>query len=66
MNKKTLKQAVNRFTSRKGLSKNPVMLFEHDRRQVIGKWQDIAIKDNQLVAIPLFDHEDEKHTTAQV
>lgn len=37
---------------------NPVMLFNHDINQVIGKWTNIQKIDDKLVAEPEFDEED--------
>jgi HK97 family phage prohead protease len=43
---------LNRFKS------NPVMLYEHDSKRVIGRWADIKREDQKLTAIPEFDTED--------
>jgi len=37
---------------------NPVMLYQHDPNQVIGRWENIRIDNNQLMASPVFDVED--------
>jgi HK97 family phage prohead protease len=37
---------------------NPVMLFNHVRGNVIGKWNNARIENNQLVGEPEFDDED--------
>ena len=38
--------------------KNPVMLYNHNPLQVIGKWENIDIFGDQLIAEPVFDMED--------
>ncbi|NMA73133.1 MAG: hypothetical protein GX963_03030 [Bacteroidales bacterium] len=38
--------------------KNPVMLFEHNRANVIGLWEDIRKEHNKLTAVPKFDTDD--------
>jgi len=38
--------------------KNPVMLYNHNPLQVIGKWDSIAVENEQLVAEPVFDMND--------
>lgn len=38
---------------------NPVMLYNHNPERVIGRWEDVAIKNNRLEADPVFDTEDE-------
>ena len=43
---------LERFTE------NPVMLYEHDPEKVIGRWENISIDNNRLVATPVFDTED--------
>ena len=35
--------------------KNPVMLYMHDDGDVIGKWQNLQIKDGKLIAEAVFD-----------
>lgn len=35
--------------------KNPVMLHNHDRDQLIGKWEDLKTEGDELTAIPIFD-----------
>jgi HK97 family phage prohead protease len=37
---------------------NPVMLYEHDPEKVIGRWENIRIEKNRLVATPVFDTDD--------
>lgn len=37
---------------------NPVMLYEHNSKNVIGRWTDIKKEDHKLTAIPEFDMED--------
>ena len=37
---------------------NPVMLYEHDPKNVIGRWTDIQKENQRLTAIPEFDTED--------
>jgi HK97 family phage prohead protease len=37
---------------------NPVMLYEHDPKNVVGRWTDIRKEDHGLTAIPEFDTED--------
>jgi len=37
---------------------NPIMLYEHDPLNVIGRWTDIQINDDKLTAVPEFDTED--------
>lgn len=42
-----------------GFKKNPVMLFMHDRYYMpIGKWDNIRIEGEKLIADPVFDEED--------
>ncbi|MDR1381769.1 MAG: HK97 family phage prohead protease [Tannerella sp.] len=38
---------------------NPVMLYAHDRRQVIGRWINIRLEDNRLLADADFDDGDD-------
>ena len=38
--------------------KNPIMLFNHQRGLVIGKWTNRRIEDGKLLADPVFDDED--------
>ena len=38
--------------------KNPVMLYNHDPLQVIGKWDNVKVEKEQLTAEPVFDMED--------
>ena len=38
--------------------KNPVMLYNHDPLQVIGRWEHITADGGQLTAEPVFDMED--------
>lgn len=38
--------------------KNPVMLYNHNPLQVIGRWKGIAVENGQLTAEPVFDMED--------
>jgi len=42
----------------KRFKKNPVMLYNHNPLQVIGKWDSIAIENGQLTAEPVFDMDD--------
>ena len=37
---------------------NPVMLYSHDYRQVIGRWKDLTIKDGKMYLTPEFDEDD--------
>ena len=37
---------------------NPVMLYEHNPEQVIGRWENIRVDNNRLMATPVFDNED--------
>lgn len=39
---------------------NPVMLYAHDPSDVIGKWENIRVEDNQLKADAVFDTDDEQ------
>ena len=39
-------------------NKNPVMLYNHDPLQVIGKWENIAVVGDTLQAEPVFDLND--------
>lgn len=39
---------------------NPVMLYAHDSSNVIGKWENIRVEDNQLKADAVFDTDDEQ------
>lgn len=38
--------------------KNPVMLYGHDRTNVIGRWENVRVEDNQLKADAVFDEKD--------
>ena len=38
--------------------KNPVMLYNHNPLQVIGKWKGVAVENGQLTAEPVFDMDD--------
>lgn len=38
--------------------KNPVMLYNHNPLQVIGKWKAISVDNGQLTAEPVFDMDD--------
>jgi HK97 family phage prohead protease len=40
------------------LKSNPVMLYEHDSKNVIGRWTDIRKENQRLTAVPEFDTED--------
>ena len=42
----------------KRFKKNPVMLYNHDPLQVIGRWENITKDGDQLTAEPVFDMED--------
>ena len=37
---------------------NPVMLYEHNPDNVIGRWENVRIENNRLIASPVFDKED--------
>lgn len=39
--------------------KNPVMLYNHDERCVIGTWENLRIEGTDLLADPVFDMEDD-------
>lgn len=42
-----------------GFRKNPVMMYEHDRnRMPIGRWENIRIEENKLLADAVFDDQD--------
>lgn len=38
---------------------NPVMLYEHDSLNLIGKWDNVQAQGNRLTGTPVFDTEDE-------
>lgn len=38
---------------------NPVMLYNHDERCVVGKWENLRVEGTDLLADPVFDLEDE-------
>lgn len=38
---------------------NPVMLYQHDKFSVIGRWENVRIEDGRLLADAKFDSEDE-------
>lgn len=40
-------------------TKNPVMFYMHDEREVIGLWENLRVDGDKLVAEPLFDEQDE-------
>jgi HK97 family phage prohead protease len=44
---------ISRFES------NPVMLYQHNHNEVIGKWDKLNIADGKLTATAIFDTEDE-------
>ena len=37
---------------------NPVMLYQHDIERIIGRWDNIRVEDNRLMADAVFDMED--------
>lgn len=37
---------------------NPVMLYQHDIERIIGRWDNIRVEDNRLMADAIFDMED--------
>lgn len=39
--------------------RNPVMFYNHDWRDPIGRWENIRIEDGKLLADPVFDEEDD-------
>lgn len=39
--------------------KNPIMLYNHDREQPIGRWENVRVEDNRLMAEADIDTEDE-------
>jgi HK97 family phage prohead protease len=39
---------------------NPVMLYQHDRSSVVGRWENVLVADNRLTADAVFDVEDEQ------
>lgn len=39
---------------------NPVMLYNHDIEQVIGRWENRRVENGRLLATPVFDKSDEK------
>ncbi len=39
--------------------KNPIMLLQHDSKNIIGKWENVRIEDNKLLADAVFDTESE-------
>ena len=47
--------------SLKRFAKNPVMLYQHDPKMLIGTWEDVKIEDGNLVATPNFDASAEKY-----
>jgi HK97 family phage prohead protease len=42
----------------KAFAENPVMLYMHDRKNVIGRWEKLRIETEKLMADPVFDTED--------
>lgn len=44
---------LNRFES------NPVMLYQHNSDDLIGRWENLRVEDNKLLAEAVFDTEDE-------
>lgn len=42
----------------KTFQSNPVMLYMHDRKNVIGRWENLRIESEKLMADPVFDTED--------
>ena len=40
--------------------KNPVMLYMHQRGEVLGRWEDIKMSGSTITAMPVFDEQDEK------
>jgi HK97 family phage prohead protease len=38
---------------------NPVMLYNHNDENVVGRWSDLKIEDGKLSATPVFDTDDE-------
>jgi len=49
----------------KRFRENPVMLYGHDSSVVIGRWKDIRVEDNRLLATPEFDDDDEQAIRVQ-
>lgn len=45
--------------------KNPVMLLEHDRRSLIGRWTNLRKEGGRLLADPEFDPDDEQALKTQ-
>lgn len=41
---------------------NPVMLYNHNSDEVIGRWTEIRFEDGRLLAVPEFDPDDEMAT----
>ena len=41
-------------------AKNPVMFYDHNRDNVIGKWHNLVVKDSEITAEAEFDSEDEQ------
>jgi HK97 family phage prohead protease len=37
---------------------NPVMLYLHEHEKLIGRWENIALEDGKLTAVPVFDTDD--------
>lgn len=37
------------------MEQNPVMLYNHDRSAVIGRWENMRVENEQLIADPVFD-----------
>ncbi len=52
-----LKNSGGDFTR---FNKNPVMLLEHDPKDVIGRWNNLTIEGRQLTAATIFDTDTEK------
>lgn len=44
---------------------NPVMLYQHDQYNIIGRWENIRIEDGRLMADAKFDSEDELARTVE-
>lgn len=38
---------------------NPIMLYDHDTKQIIGRWENRRIESGKLLATPVFDLKDE-------
>ncbi|MGL4908959.1 MAG: HK97 family phage prohead protease, partial [Bacteroidales bacterium] len=63
LNDETVKNSFGFYLMNAGarlerFNNNPVMLYSHDNRNVLGKWEGVKIEGTKMLATPLFDVDD--------